>query len=102
MLKLLRCLYGLKQAPRNWFHFPKGKLEECHLVQSESDPCLFFGKEIICICYVDDCCFYSTKKEYIDRLLDDLKKCGLDLNVENDMARYLGVHIDKRDDRKLE
>ena len=52
---------------------------------------------------MDDCCFYSPKEEYIDRLLSDLKnKCGLDLNVEDDMAGYLGVHIDKRDDGKLE
>ena len=81
----------------------KDKLEECHLVQSKSDPCLFFGRDVICIVYVDDCCFYSPKEEYIDRLLEDLKvKCGLDLNVENDVAGFLGVHIDRKEDGKLE
>ena len=103
VLKLLRCLYGLKQAPRNWFLHLKEQLESCHLVQSETDPCLFLGRDIICVVYVDDCCFYSPREEYIDKLLDDLRnKCGLDLNVENDMAGYLGVYIEKREDNKLE
>ena len=103
VLKLQRCLYGLKQAPRNWYLHLKQQLEACHLVQSEADPCLFLGREVICIIYVDDCCFYSPREEYIDKLMDDLReKCGLDLNVEDDVAGYLGVHIDKREDGKLE
>ena len=103
VLKLLRCLYGLKQAPRNWFLHLKEKLEACHLVQSKSDPCLFLGRDIICIVWVDDCIFFSPKEKYIDRLLHDLKhKCELDLNVEDDVAGFLGVHIARQEDGKIE
>ena len=87
VLKLLRYLYSLKQTPRNWFLYLKEQLESCHLIQSESDPCLFLGRDIICVIYVDDCCFYSPREEYIDKLLDNLEnKSRLDLNVENDMV----------------
>jgi hypothetical protein len=103
VLKLQRCLYGLKQAPRNWFMHLKERLEKCDLVQSESDPCLFLGKEVICLVWVDDCLFFSPKEEFIDKLLEELQtKCSLDLNVEDDVAGFLGVNIDRREDGNIE
>ena len=103
VLKLQRCLYGLRQAPRNWFLHLKERLAKCHLVQSKSDPCLFVGKDVICLVWVDDCLFFSPKEEYIDKLLKDLKeKCSLDLNVEDDVAGFLGVNIDRREDGSIE
>ena len=35
--------------------------------------------------------------------MEDLRvKCGLDLNVESDIAGFLGVHIDRKQDDKIE
>ena len=52
---------------------------------------------------MDDCCFFLPKEECIDKLLDDLKhKCGLDLNFENNVAGFLGVHMDRKQDGKIE
>ena len=103
VLKLERCLYGLKQAPRNWFLHLKENLEMCGLKQGVSDPCLFIGNDVICLVWTDDCLFFSPKEEYIDRVLGQLKnKCSLDLNVEEDVAGYLGVNIDRSEDGRIE
>ena len=53
--------------------------------------------------YCDDCLFFSANESNIDALLEELKvKCKLDLNVENDVAGFLGVHIDRRNDGTIE
>ena len=103
VLKLCRCLYGLKQAPRNWFNHLKTQLKKCDLKQSNLDPCLFLGKDVICLVYVDDCLLYAPKEEYIDSLLNKLKvDCELDLNVEDNVAGFLGVLVKRHEDGTLE
>ena len=63
----------------------------------------FLGKDIICIVWVDDCLFFSPKEDFIDQLLNNLKeKCQLDLNVEDDVAGFLGVNLDRKEDGTIE
>jgi Reverse transcriptase (RNA-dependent DNA polymerase) len=96
VLKLKKSLYGLKQAPRNFFLHLKSKLEEVGFVsQADVDPCLFVGNQVICLVYVDDTLFYSPKAEYIDEVIEKLKKNGMDLEVEGEVAGFLGVHISR-------
>jgi hypothetical protein len=45
--------------------------------------------------YVDDTVFFSLKQEYIDEILLKLKAKGLDFNIEEDVAGFLGVHVGK-------
>ena len=55
VMKLNRSLYGLVQAPLCWFeHLTKG-LERQNLKPSKHDPCLYLGKDIMVIIYVDNC-----------------------------------------------
>ena len=95
VLKLKRSLYGQRDSPRNWFLHLKGKLEEVGMKQSAHDPCLFIGRKTLCLVYVDDCLFFSPDKENIHQLIQDLKKKGLDLNIEDDVAGFLGLQIKK-------
>jgi hypothetical protein len=47
---------------------------------------------------VDDTLLYSPKQECIDEVLENLRNAEMNLEVENDIAGFLGVHMDKRDD----
>jgi len=99
VLKLRKSLYGLKQAPRNFFQHLKKQLESIGFKSNpDIDPCLFVTDKVICIVYVDDTLFFSPKEEYIEEVITGLKSCELELEVENSVAGFLGVHIDRRED----
>ena len=99
VLKLKKSLNGLKQAPRNFFLHLKRKLESIGLkLNPDIDPCLFVSDKVVCVVYVDDTLFFSPKEEYIDELISKLKNdCNMDLEVENLVAGFLGVHIDRKE-----
>lgn len=96
VLKLNRSVYGLKQSPKNFFELLKKNLESCGLKQSRLDPCLFIGPKVICVCYVDDCLFFAPSETDIDECITAIKNCGMDLQVEDSVAGFLGVHIERK------
>jgi hypothetical protein len=51
---------------------------------------------------VDDTLFVSPKQEYIDEILLKLKANGLDLNIEEDVTGFLGVHVGKNPNGSIE
>ncbi len=95
VLKLKKSLYGLKQSPRNFFLHLKNKLELVGFEQAtEIDPCLFISDKVICLVYVDDTLLFAHKMEDIDEALDKLVNAqGMALEIEDDVAGFLGVHI---------
>ena len=98
VLRLKRSLYGLRQSPRNFFQFLKAKLEGAGFESNDDvDPCLFISDKVICLVYVDDTLFYSPKQEYIDEAIAKLSQSELDLEVEDSVAGFLGVHIERND-----
>jgi hypothetical protein len=55
--------------------------------------------KVICLVYVNDTLFFSpTKEEFINKVIEQLSKCELDLEVEDSVAGFLGVHIDRNTD----
>lgn len=57
---------------------------------------MFVSNKVICLTYVDDTLWFSPKQEYIDEALQKLKDNGMDLEKEDDVAGFLGVHIERR------
>ena len=104
VLKLRRSLYGLRQSPRNFFNHLKENLQSSTLkfIQSNHDPCLFFGENCIVITYVDDCLFFSKDIKEIDRVIDQLRKQGMTLNKEEDVAGFLGINITRLESGDIE
>jgi hypothetical protein len=99
VLKLKRSLYGLKQSPRNFFQFLKTQLEAIGFMSmTDVDPCLFISNSVICLVYVDDTLFYSPKDEFISEVISRLRQRGMDLEVEGDVAGFLGVHVERNVD----
>ena len=96
VLKLKKSLYGLRQSPINFFNFIKGKLEHAGFEsQSDVDPCLFISDKAICLVYVDDTLFFSPKEEYIDEAIASLVSQGVAVEIEESVAGFLGVHIER-------
>ena len=93
--KLKRNLYGLKQAARNFFEHLKDKSIKQGFHQRKLDSCLFLKKEIMVLIYVDDCIFFSPNKDTITQMINNLRKSGLQIEPEHDMAGFLGVLIDR-------
>ena len=95
VLRLKKNLYGLKQAPRNWVFYLKSHLEAVGLQpQTDVDPCLYVSDNVICITYVDDCIMISTSVKHINEVVRRLREeRGMDLEEEDDVAGFLGIHI---------
>ena len=61
------------------------------LKQSNFDPCLFIGSDVMCIVYVEDQIFWSRNVTNIDRVVMELCKLGVTLEQEDNAAGFLGV-----------
>ena len=70
--------------------------------QSEVNPCLVISEKVICLVYVDDTLFFSPDLSDIDRVLKKLKGLKIELNIEDDVAGFLGVLIKKLDEGRIE
>ena len=95
VLTLKRSMYGLRQSPRNFFKHLKKNLEIAGFVQSENDPCLFISDNVICVCYVDDCLWWSPEQRYIDEAIERVK-VNMDLEVEDSVDGFLGISVDRK------
>ena len=96
--RLKRSLYGLRQSPRNFFQHLKSKLEAVGLQSQEQvDPCLFMSDKVIVLVYVDDTLFYSPRKEWIDEVIKKIEKQDLELEIEDSVVGFLGVHIERNE-----
>jgi hypothetical protein len=100
VLRLKKNLYGKKSAPRLWFSHLKSKLEATGFEQMvDVDPCLFISDRVICLVYVDDTLLYARKMEDIDEVIRKLREDHkMTLEVEDDVAGFLGVHIDRNNE----
>ena len=95
VLKLNRSVYGLRQSPKNFFELLRDNLFTVGFRQSKFDPCLFISDKVICVTYVDDCLFFARDENDIDDVINGIKNSGMDLQVEDSVAGFLGVHIDR-------
>jgi len=105
VLKLKKSLYGLRQSPLNFFLHLKEGLEARGFRQSELDPCLFISNDVLCLCYVDDCLFFSKDERKIDEVIEDMKRpnpTSFLLNVEDSVAGFLGILMEPQSDGTIE
>jgi hypothetical protein len=98
VLRLRKSLYGFKQAPRNFFLHLESSLENISFVQSEFDACLFISDKVICIVYVDDTLFFSPDQEHITKQISKLIGNGFEVEIEDDIAGFLRIHIERKVD----
>ncbi|KAL7476717.1 hypothetical protein ACHAW6_002559 [Cyclotella cf. meneghiniana] len=63
------------------------------LHQSSLDPCLYFGKMVITLCYVDDILFYPPEDKQIDDTIHLLKQDEIMIHKEGSAEGFLGVNV---------
>ena len=57
------------------------------------DPCMFYGKDMVILVYVDDCLFFGKSLKEIDMIIEALEKKGLALTKEDDVYAFLGYKL---------
>ena len=96
--KLHKALYGLKQSPRAWYARLHAALLAWKLVQSASDPNLYFahiGSDTIALLvYVDDILLTGSNPKLIAQLKTYLHQ-QFKTNDLGPIRRYLGVQFDR-------
>jgi hypothetical protein len=104
VLRLKKNLYGKKAAPRLWFQHLKVRLERIGFRQMvDVDPCLFISDSCALIACVDDCILVSRRTSDLDDVVRRLREEEkMTLEVEDDAAGFLGVHIKKHPDGIIE
>jgi hypothetical protein len=74
VLKLKKTLCGLCQSPRAFWKYLVEKMAIRRMVQSKLNPCLFVGKKVICISYVDDLIFWARNEKGIHHIAMKLRE----------------------------
>ena len=101
-LKLIKSLYGHRRAPQLWFNHSGDAFKKLGLRQSKHDPCLWYGKDIMIVQYVDDCGISAPTRERIDQFIEDLRQLGFALTVEGSFSEFLGIKFDTKEDGSIE
>jgi hypothetical protein len=102
VLKLEKSLYGLCAAPKLWFAYAAKAFKELGLEQSKYDACLWFGKELVLVQYVDDCGIGAPNMKIIDKFVADLRQKGFKLTQEGSFTEFLGIKFDRLPDGSFE
>jgi hypothetical protein len=106
ILKLNKNLYGLKNASHNFWNLLREGLEaRGYKQQSESDPCVFLGKESIILTYVDDIIVINRRgSTAADDLIKALREGheNFDFTDDGNLEKYLGVDVKRHKDGRIE
>ena len=80
VLRLNKSLYGQVEAPKLWYQKLREGLIKQGLIPSKIDPCLFIGKKVCAIVYVDDVVFFARDKRDINTLIQTFTDDGNKFN----------------------
>ena len=92
--RIRKGLYGLKQSAREWNSTFSDFLKSCDLIQSLSDPCLFFStslSRLTIVLWVDDGLVMCKDKQLLNEVISYLKSTFEVTVGEADV--YVGIHI---------
>ena len=85
-----------------WYDKLRAALQDQGFKATKADPCLFIGKKVICISYVDDCLWFAMKYLDIDAVLKSFKEDGdqhnWEMRVEGTVSEYLGIKVTPQSD----
>jgi hypothetical protein len=100
--KVSKSLYGdVWTSKLLYTHLHSILIDQLNFTISKVYSCLFFCGSIVFIFYVDDGIIVANDHQMIDSFISELRTSGLDLNIEDDYAGYLGVEIKPNQDGSL-
>lgn len=98
--KLVKSLYGLREAPKCWYEKLHFHLLDLGFKRSQSDPCLYFNKNIYLLLHVDDIMLFSKCNQKL-RIFKQKLMSQFDMHdlspkcQENFSLTFLGLVIEK-------
>jgi len=98
VLQIHKNIYGQKQAGRIWNKHLVGKLKSIGFRQCQSEECVFTRGKAIYILYMDNSILTGPDLKELDKIIEDMKKVGLELTVEGDISDFLGINIQHHSD----
>ena len=103
VLMIHRNIYGQKQAGRVWNQYLVEKLlNELGFKQSKVDECVFYRGKTIYVLYTDDSILAGPDEKEINKIIKEMQsKAKLDITIEGDLADFLGVNIDRKEDGSI-
>ncbi len=78
-----------------------GKLKSIRFHQCQSEECVFAQGKAIYVLYMDNSILIGPDLKELDKIIEDMKKVGLDLTVEGDISDFLGINIQCHKDSKV-
>ena len=101
-LELRKSLYGDARCPKLWFDHISKYFRKLGLKQSSYDPCLWYGRGIMLVQYVDDMGISAHTQGDIDQFVWELRDEGLTLTQEESFEEFLGIKFEKHPDGSME
>ena len=98
VMSMVKNVYGCRQAGRVWNRYLTKRLLEVGFERSKVDDCVFYYGETIFVVYVDDCILAGPNQREINQAIQAMKDAQLHLTVDGDLADFLGIHIDRKED----
>lgn len=101
-LRLKKSLYGHVVAPLLWYKYICGYFTKLGLTQSKYDQCLWYGRDLMLVQYVDDMGLSAKNKDDVDKFVQDLRNEGLVLTQEESFSEFLGIKFEDKPDGSKE
>jgi len=98
VLQIHKNIYGQKQVGCIWSKHLVSKLKSIGFCQCRSKECVFTRGKAIYILYTDDLILMGPDLQESDKIIEDMKRVGLDLTVKGDISDFLGVNIQSHQD----
>jgi hypothetical protein len=100
VLNVENNIYGQKQSGRVWNKHLVSKLTSNAIgfTQSSIDECVFYQGRSMYVLYIDDSILAGPDESELNQIIEDMKKAGLKLTVEDDISNFLKVQIERKTD----
>ena len=69
--------------------------------QSMVEECIYYSRNTIMLCYVDNTILIDPEDKLIDDVIQELQDLNYDLTDEGNLKDYLGIRIERFKDGKL-
>jgi transposase InsO family protein len=92
--RLNKALYGLKQSARQWYKFLKDILNKFGLVHSNADEGIFYKKDLIIVCHIDDLLIISPKLSSVEDFKKHISK-SVEITDLGEAHFFLGIQISR-------
>ena len=95
--KTYASIYGLKSSPKIWNEKLNDVLFEYGLKPCPVEPCIYTGRGIYLLIYVDDLLYCGDSQNDIDEF-EAAMKAQFQLTVEAEVRKFLGIQIEEKED----